>query len=108
MVIQTRLNGVSAPRTHTHCNPLFARHIRQHQLRDLAAMAHLLLLKGGFVSATSHCLVALTDRLGRNIITGALRPIIDQLLHLVNYGLADSDKWQLRKEVTLTLTLTLI
>ena len=83
-----------------------ARHIRRHQLRDLAAMARLLLLKGGFVSATSHCLVALTDRLGRNIITGALRPIIDQLLHLVNYGLADSDKWQLREQVTLSLTLT--
>jgi hypothetical protein len=108
MVIQTLLNGVSAPLTHTHCNPLCARHIRRHQLRDLAAMARLLLLKGGFVSATSHCLVALTDRLGRNIITGALRPIIDQLLHFVNYGLADSDKWQLREEVTLTLTLTLI
>ena len=31
---------------------------------------------------------------------GALRPIIDQLLHLVNYGLAEGDKWQLREEVS--------
>ena len=30
---------------------------------------------------------------------GTLRPIIDRLLHLVNHGLAESVKWQLREEV---------
>ena len=60
------------------------------------------------MSATSHCLVSFDCRLGRNIIMGALRPIIDQLLHLVNYGLVEGDKWKLREEVTLSLSLILI
>jgi len=34
---------------------------------------------------------------------GALRPIIDQLLHLVNHGLAEGDKWQLREEVSVVI-----
>ena len=31
---------------------------------------------------------------------GVLRPLIDQLLHIVNYGLAEVDKWQLREEAS--------
>jgi hypothetical protein len=31
---------------------------------------------------------------------GELRPIIDQLLHIVNHGLAEGDKWQLRGHVS--------